>query len=253
MLAFKFDGSPIFAALEITCVVRYNYPTIIKNNYIMMRMDKNNAVYNRMNDELSRLQERINSYPKGSLRKRKIGGHDYYYLQYRDGKHVRSRYIRSDEVEGIRLEIEARKDLESEAGKLQARLSSYAKLIGVHRSYRPVKNVDYEQYTLFMSTVAHDHKRMETDEFIKKYDVSKFRGINKRYLAGFLDYINGIDRGNTRRTNDLVLDPYTYMMYYKYGNKEVLKEELERAIPAFLNRGLLITDVQEAVSGSPGK
>ena len=112
----------------------------------MMRMDKNNAVYNRMNDELSRLQERINSYPKGSLRKRKIGGHDYYYLQYRDGKHVRSRYIRSDEVEGIRLEIEARKDLESEAGKLQARLSSYAKLIGVHRSYRPVKNVDYEQY-----------------------------------------------------------------------------------------------------------
>ena len=206
-----------------------------------------------MNDELFHLQEKINGYPKGSLRKRRIGNRDYYYLQYREGKHVRSLYIHTDDVEGVRIEIETRKDLESEARKLQARLNSYAKLIGVHRTYRPVKNVDYEQYTLFMSTVAHDHKRMEPDEFIKKYDVSKFRGLNKRYLAGFLDYINGIDRRNTRRTNDLVLDPYTYMMYYKYGNKEVLKEELERAIPAFLNRGLLITDVQEAVGGSSGK
>ena len=131
--------------------------------------------------------------------------------------------------------------------KSKHRLNSYAKLIGIHRVYRPVKNVDYDQYALFMSTVAHDHKRLNPDDFIRKYDISKYRGLNKRYLAGYLDYINGIDRHIVRRTNDLVLDPYTYLMYFKYGNKEVLDEELKRAIPAFLCRGLLITSVQEAV------
>ena len=216
-------------------------------------MEKYQLEYNRINSEFTKLQERIGNCPKGSLRRRKIKGREYCYLQYRDGKHVRSRYVSPSEVEGLQIEIETRRKLEEDARKLQARLNSYAKLIGIHRTYRPVKNVDYEQYTLFMSTVAHDHKKMDRDDFIRKYDVSKYRGLNKRYLAGFLDYINGIERRNMRRTNDLVLDPYTYLMYYKYGNKEVLYEELKRAIPAFLCRGLLITNVQEAVNGSFGK
>ncbi len=100
--------------------------------------------------------------------------------------------------------------------------------------------------------MAHDNKSMDPDAFIDKYDVSKYRGIRKRYIAGFLDYISGIDRGNIRRTNDLVLDPYTYLMYFKYGNRDVLKQEIQKAIPAFLNRGLLITNVQEAVGGASG-
>ena len=218
-----------------------------------MRMDKYQSEYNRIIDELTKLQEKIGSCPKGSLRRREIKGREYYYLQYRDGKHVRSRYVGPNEVEGLQIEIEERRKLEENARKLKDRLNSYAKLIGIHTSYRPVKNVDYEQYTLFMSTVAHDHKKMDPDDFIRKYDVSKYRGLNKRYLAGYLDYINGIERRGMRRTNDLVLDPYTYLMYYKYGYKEVLDEELKRAIPAFLNRGLLITNVQEAVNGSFGK
>ena len=103
-----------------------------------------------------------------------------------------------------------------------------------------------------MSSVAHDYKTLELESFIEKYDVSKYRGINKRYIAGFLDYISDIDRGSMRKTNDLVLDPYTYLMYFKYGNKDVLKQEVQKAIPAFLNKGLLITNVQEAVGGTFG-
>ena len=101
-----------------------------------------------------------------------------------------------------------------------------------------------------MSTVAHDYKTLSMDIFSEKYDTTKYRGLNKRYLLAFLDYINGIERQNTRKTNDLVLDPYTYLLYYKYGDKTVLEEELKKAIPAFLNRGLLITNVQEAVNGT---
>jgi hypothetical protein len=177
-----------------------------------------------------------------------IKNREYYYLQYREGKHVRSHYVKPDDVDQLQLKIERRKTLEDRAHALESRLSMYASLLGIHRSYRPVKNVDYENYTLFMSSVAHDHKVMDLDAFMKKYDVTKYRGINKRYLAGYLDYINGIVRPGTRRTNDLVLDPYTYLMYYKYGQKDILDKELKRAIPAFLSRGLLITTVQEAVN-----
>lgn len=216
-------------------------------------MDSFQIEYTKMNDEYSDLQEKIHNLPKGNLRIRTIKGRQYYYLQFREGKHVRSRYVPHDQVKRLQIEIETRRELEKKARALQNRLGSYAKLIGIHRSYRPVKDVDYTQYTLFMSSVAHDHKQMTQDDFIRKYDVSKYRGINKRYLAGFLDYINGIDRQSVRRTNDLVLDPYTYLMYFKYGHKESLDEGLKRAIPAFLSRGLLITDVQEAVNGSFGE
>lgn len=232
------------------CII---YPTENENIILEVRMKDWVNEYSLIEDKLTDIQHRMNSCPRGSLRKRTIKGRSYYYLQYREGEHVRSHYIKADSVEDIRQKIENRKELEQEAQKLQARLNSYAKLLGIHRSYRPVKNVDYEGYTLFMSTVAHDYKNLGRDRFIDKYDITKLRGINKRYLAGFLDYINGIERQNTRRTNDLVLDPYTYLMYFKYGNKEALTEGIKHAIPAFLNRGLLITDVQEAVNGSFSK
>ncbi len=204
--------------------------------------------YDQLNKELSCIQEDLTHYPKGNIRKRMIKGKEYHYLQYREGKHVKSRYIKSDDVSKLQLELETRKDLEKQAQEIENRLTMYAKLLGIHRSYRPVKDVDYEKYTLFMSTVAHDHKSMSQEEFLKKYDITKYRGINKRYLAGYLDYICDIERPITRKTNDLVLDPYTYLMYFKYDQKDVLNEELQRAIPAFLCRGLLITNVQEAVN-----
>lgn len=206
--------------------------------------------YKKIESELLDLQGKLKDCTKGSLRKRMIKGREYYYLQYREDGHVRSDYIALDKIESIRLEIAERKRIEVQIKRLQERLIRYAKLIGIHRSYRPVRNVNYDDYTLFMSTVAHDYKTLGRENFIVKYDVSKYRGINKRYLAGFLDYVSGIERQNMRKTNDLVLDPYTYLMYYKYGDKDALNEELKRAIPAFLNRGLLITNVQEAVNGS---
>lgn len=53
---------------------------------------------------------------------------------------------------------------------MQKRLNRYARLIGVHRSYRPVKDIDYESYALFMSTVAHDHKSLGPDKFLENID-----------------------------------------------------------------------------------
>jgi hypothetical protein len=216
-------------------------------------MNNCQAEYNNINSELDSVHRQIERLPKGSLRKRIVRGKEYYYLQYRDGSHVKSIYVKASDYESLQIEINSRKELERKARELEHRLSVYAKLIGLHRTYRPIKNIDYEEYTLFMSKIAHDHKNMNQNDFLKKYDVSKYRGLNKRYLAGYLDYINGIDRQNTRKTNDLVLDPFTYIMYFKYGQKDVLNEQIKHAIPAFLSRGLLITSVQEAVNGSFSK
>ena len=215
-------------------------------------MNKYQSDYIVIEEELTKQRKRLEEYPKGTLRCRTIKGGEYYYLQYREGKHVRSRYVHADDVAGLLEIIEERRELEKKIREMQLRLEHYARILGIHRSYRPVKDVDYEDYTLFMSSVAHDYKTLELESFIEKYDVSKYRGINKRYIAGFLDYISGIDRGSMRKTNDLVLDPYTYLMYFKYGNKDVLEQEVKKAIPAFLNRGLLITNVQEAVGGTFG-
>ena len=156
--------------------------------------------YKKTDSELLDLRRKLKDCIKGSLRRRMIKGREYYYLQYREEGHVRSDYIALDKVEGIRLEIAERKRIEAQIKQLQERLDRYAKLIGIHRSYRPVRNVNYDDYTLFMSSVAHDYKTLGIDNFIAKYDVSKYRGINKRYLAGFLDYISGIERNNMRRT-----------------------------------------------------
>ena len=215
-------------------------------------MNKYQSDYIVIEEELTKQRKRLEEYPKGTLRCRTIKGGEYYYLQYREGKHVRSRYVHADDVAGLLEIIEERRELEKKIREMQLRLEHYARILGIHRSYRPVKDVDYEDYTLFMSAVAHDYKTLELESFIEKYDVSKYRGINKRYIAGFLDYISDIDRGSMRKTNDLVLDPYTYLMYFKYGNKDVLEQEVKKAIPAFLNRGLLITNVQEAVGGTFG-
>ncbi len=211
------------------------------------------AKYIKQEKKLSDIREKMEHFRKGNLRKRTIGKKDYYYLQYRDNNHIRSIYIPADEVSTTVSEIHTRKELEKKAKEAERRLKEYAALLGIHRTYRPVRKVDYGEYTLFMSAVAHDYKTLDHDHFTDKYMISRYRGINKRYLIGFFDYINGIERRNTRRTNDLVLDPYTYLMYFKYGQKSVLEEEVKRAIPAFLNQGLLVTDIQEAVNGTYSK
>ena len=207
----------------------------------------NNRTLKKLNKERHNLGKRISSLPKGAVRKKAIRGKEYYYLQYRDGNKVRSKYIPASDVDELTKKVEERREAEKRLRELNRVISKYSHVIGQHETYRPVKDVDYDSYTLFMSSVAHDYKRLGLEEFLINYDTSKFRGIQKRYLKGFIDYQTGIKRSNTRKGNDLVLDPYTFLMYFKYGDQSVLRQSLSKAISSFLNYGLLITEVQEAV------
>ncbi len=53
------------------------------------------------------------SLPRGNVRRRIINGRPYFYLQYRDGSHVRSEYLKADEAEAVSRAIARRKENES--------------------------------------------------------------------------------------------------------------------------------------------
>lgn len=208
------------------------------------------SIYKRKISRKAKLQNELEGLARGYIREKHVRDHIYYYLQYRNGKQVISKYVSVADKGKVEKELQQRAEIEKELKYLQKIIDSYESAAGIITEYRPVRNVDYQEYTLFMSNLAHDYKRLGTDEFLEVYDVSKYRGINKRYLKGYIDHILGITGRNTRKSRDLVLDPYTYQMYFEYGDKSVLEEELKKAVPAFLNQGLLVTNVQEAVDGT---
>lgn len=63
-----------------------------------------------IDDSYSRLQ-RIWVLPKGSISKKMINNHPYYYHQYRDGKKVVTRIVKADELGELRKRVNERKKL----------------------------------------------------------------------------------------------------------------------------------------------
>lgn len=63
---------------------------------------------------ISRYEKEAESLPKGSIFKRKIGAHEYFYLNYREGNKVISKFIGKansyDETE-LKSKLERRKEL----------------------------------------------------------------------------------------------------------------------------------------------
>ena len=49
--------------------------------------------------------------PRGSVRERVINGRTYYYLQYREGSHVRSDYVPRKDVEELRKRLMRQKEI----------------------------------------------------------------------------------------------------------------------------------------------
>lgn len=206
--------------------------------------------------EYMRLLSEQKTLPKGSIRKKAIKGHEYSYLQYRDGDTIRTDYISENNLTSMTLTIEKRhnneiilKDIKEEMKQIYKAGGIPPHLLNTFVAYEPIKNIDYNEYTRYISHIAHEYKRLGTSGFNEKYVYTKDRGINGRYLKGFLNYINGKDEEKYRKSFSLVLDPFTYQMYFNFNQKEVLETSLKQAIPAFLQQGLLITDVQEAVIG----
>ena len=72
--------------------------------------------YERNKRLLERYKKELISLPKGSIFKRKIGNKEYYYLNYREGKKVISKFlgkVESYDIEELIKNINHRKEIES--------------------------------------------------------------------------------------------------------------------------------------------
>ena len=65
----------------------------------------------------------LNHLPKGTISEKKSGERIYYYLKYRDGGKVISRYISKDTIEEVRAQVEKRKHVEAMIKSLQEELA----------------------------------------------------------------------------------------------------------------------------------
>ncbi|MCQ2108968.1 MAG: hypothetical protein MJZ05_09430 [Fibrobacter sp.] len=65
------------------------------------------------------IKAQIESLPKGSITKKTIQGKDRYYLQWREGDKVKSRYVKVAELSELAAQIEQRKALQQELLDLQ--------------------------------------------------------------------------------------------------------------------------------------
>lgn len=72
---------------------------------------------------LVKYNEEYQLLPKGSISEKKNGEKTYFYLKYRDGKKVVSRYVSKADVDKLRSQIEKRKHIEVMIKSLQNELS----------------------------------------------------------------------------------------------------------------------------------
>lgn len=73
----------------------------------------------RIDRMLARYQEELETLPKGTISEKKVKQSTYYYLKYREGKKVISRYIPQKDVEAVREQVEKRRHIETMIRSLQ--------------------------------------------------------------------------------------------------------------------------------------
>lgn len=73
----------------------------------------------RIDRMLAKYQEELGMLPKGTISEKKVRQSTYFYLKYREGKKVISRYILKKDVEAVREQVEKRRHIETMIRSLQ--------------------------------------------------------------------------------------------------------------------------------------
>ena len=73
----------------------------------------------RIDRMLAKYQEELETLPKGTISEKKVKQSTYYYLKYREGKKVISRYIPQKDVDAVREQVEKRRHIETMIRSLQ--------------------------------------------------------------------------------------------------------------------------------------
>ncbi len=62
---------------------------------------------------LAKYQEALAELPKGTISEKQVKDNTYYYLKYRDGKKIISKYIGKKEIEELKQQIDRRRHIEA--------------------------------------------------------------------------------------------------------------------------------------------
>ena len=73
----------------------------------------------RIDRMLAKYQEELEMLPKGTISEKKVKQSTYFYLKYREGKKVVSRYIPQKDVDAVREQVEKRRHIETMIRSLQ--------------------------------------------------------------------------------------------------------------------------------------
>ena len=73
----------------------------------------------RIDRMLTKYQEELGMLPKGTISEKKVRQSTYFYLKYREGKKVISRYIPQKDVDAVREQVEKRRHIETMIRSLQ--------------------------------------------------------------------------------------------------------------------------------------
>ena len=79
---------------------------------------------------LDKYQKECNMLPKGSIYEKKSGEKIYYYLKYREGNKVISRYVDKSKIDDVRSQVEKRKHVEAMIKYLQNELIIANRVLG---------------------------------------------------------------------------------------------------------------------------
>ena len=90
---------------------------------VMQEKQRIDYMLTRYHDEFDRL-------PKGTISEKVTNGKTYYYLKYRDGKKVVSKYISKKEIDSVRQQIEKRRHIETMMKSLQEEQAIAMKVLG---------------------------------------------------------------------------------------------------------------------------
>lgn len=82
-------------------------------------------------DAKRKLEKKLSSLPKGSIKERRIAGKKYYYLQSRVGKKVLHKYLGKDKPESLMNQLRERKVLKAELKKVNEALRVLKRTEGI--------------------------------------------------------------------------------------------------------------------------
>ena len=85
--------------------------------------------YERLKDKKQDYENKLNELPKGTLIRKKIKGHEYIYLSYRDGKRVKTDYIKGNNLDQIRNQLSHRKRILEALNSIKADMCLIEKVV----------------------------------------------------------------------------------------------------------------------------